>query len=85
MENPKPDVLPDLHLQAMFIKNRKRLQHDGGRAWIKDGQLHDAVKGANDSVFVSSGTPAGPVSHDSAEGEKTLGELIKSSYSIRKM
>jgi hypothetical protein len=38
-------VLPDLHLQAMKIKNRKRFQHDGGRAWIKDSQLHDAVKG----------------------------------------
>jgi hypothetical protein len=38
-------VLPDLHLQAMKFKNRKRFQHDGGRAWIKDSQLHDAVKG----------------------------------------
>lgn len=37
--------LPDLHLQAMKFKNRKRFQHDGGRAWIKDSQLHDAVKG----------------------------------------
>jgi hypothetical protein len=42
MENK---ILPDLHLQAMKYKNRKRLQHDGGRAWIKDSQLHDAIKG----------------------------------------
>ena len=39
--------LPDLHKQAKFFKNRKRLQHDGGRAWIKDSQLHEAIKGAN--------------------------------------
>ncbi|MEX0778285.1 MAG: hypothetical protein WD491_11690 [Balneolales bacterium] len=39
--------LPELHKQAKIFKNRKRLQHDGGRAWIKDGQLHEAIKGAN--------------------------------------
>ncbi|MEX0684924.1 MAG: hypothetical protein WD267_13460 [Balneolales bacterium] len=39
--------LPELHKQAKFLKNRKRLQHDGGRAWIKDSQLHEAIKGAN--------------------------------------
>jgi hypothetical protein len=41
----KKRQLPDLHLQAMKFKNRKRLQHDGGRAWIKDSQLHDAIRG----------------------------------------
>lgn len=39
--------LPDLHKQAFAFKNRKRLQHDGGRAWIKDSQLNEARKGAN--------------------------------------
>lgn len=27
------------------MKNRKKLQHDGGRAWIKDSQLQEALKG----------------------------------------
>lgn len=85
MEKLKTDTLPDLHVQAMFIKNRKRLQHDGGRAWIKDGQLHDALKGGNDTVFSSQEMATGPVKRDTAEVEKTLGDLIKSSYSIRKM
>lgn len=39
--------LPDLHKQALAFKNRKRLQHDGGRAWIKDSQLYEARKDAN--------------------------------------
>lgn len=39
--------LPDLHEQAFMFKNTKRFQHDGGRAWIKDSQLHDARKHAN--------------------------------------
>lgn len=39
--------LPDLHAHATRIKNMRRLKHDGGRAWIKDSQLHDARKGAN--------------------------------------
>jgi len=39
--------LPDLHKQAFVYKNTKRLQHDGGRAWIKDSQLQEARKGAN--------------------------------------
>lgn len=37
--------LPDLHKSAFVYKNKKRLQHDGGRAWIKDSQLHNAVQG----------------------------------------
>ncbi len=36
--------LPDLHKQAHMFKNSKRFQHDGGRAWIKDSQLHEARK-----------------------------------------
>ncbi len=47
MEKNTVNTLPDLHQQAFLIKNRKRFQHDGGRAWIRDGQLHDAVKNAN--------------------------------------
>ncbi|HKK46672.1 MAG TPA: hypothetical protein VJ964_14195 [Balneolaceae bacterium] len=39
--------LPDLHEQAFMFKNSKRFQHDGGRAWIKDSQLHEARKDAN--------------------------------------
>lgn len=39
--------LPDLHKQAFMFKNKKRFQHDGGRAWIKDSQLHEARKNAN--------------------------------------
>jgi hypothetical protein len=37
--------LPDLHKQAFKYKNKKRLQHDGGRAWIKDSQLFESRKG----------------------------------------
>ncbi|MEX0769852.1 MAG: hypothetical protein WD035_03910 [Balneolaceae bacterium] len=39
--------LPDLHKKAFAFKNRKRLQRDGGRAWIKDSQLHESRKGVN--------------------------------------
>ena len=39
--------LPDLHKQAFIFKNSKKLQHDGGRAWIKDSQLYNARSGAN--------------------------------------
>ena len=42
--------LPDLHEQAFMFKNTKRLQHDGGRAWIKDSQLHEARKGGNGTL-----------------------------------
>ena len=37
----------DIHEQAKQLKNRRRLKHDGGRAWIKDSQLHDAIPGRN--------------------------------------
>ena len=43
----KEKELPDLHKQAFMFKNTKRFQHDGGRAWIKDSQLHEARKDAN--------------------------------------
>jgi len=43
----KDKELPDLHRQAFMFKNTKRFQHDGGRAWIKDSQLHEARKDAN--------------------------------------
>lgn len=39
--------LPNLHQEAFKYKNTKRLQHDGGRSWVKDPQLHEARKGAN--------------------------------------
>jgi hypothetical protein len=39
--------LPDLHKKAFKYKNTKRLQHDGGRAWIKDSQLFESRKDAN--------------------------------------
>lgn len=43
--------LPDLHKQAFRFKNTKRLQLDGGRAWIKDSQLHEARKDANGKLI----------------------------------
>lgn len=39
--------LPNIHKQAFMFKNTKRFQHDGGRAWIKDSQLHEARKNGN--------------------------------------
>lgn len=30
-----------------MFKNTKRFQHDGGRAWVKDSQLHEAIKERN--------------------------------------
>ncbi len=39
--------LPNLHKEAFMFKNTKRFQHDGGRAWIKDGQLHESRRGGN--------------------------------------
>ena len=43
--------LPDLHKQAFKYKNSKKLQHDGGRAWIKDSQLFEARKDANGKII----------------------------------
>jgi hypothetical protein len=39
-----------LHQQATVFKNTRRHQHDGGRAWIKDGQLHDAIRNVNPTL-----------------------------------
>ncbi len=39
-----------LHQQAKMFKNTRRHQHDGGRAWIKDGQLHEAIRNANPTL-----------------------------------
>lgn len=43
--------LPDLHKQAFTYKNHKKLQHDGGRAWIKDSQLHEAIRNSNGKLI----------------------------------
>ncbi len=45
MAKQKP--LPLLHQQALRYKNFKRLQHDGGRAWIKDSQLAPTIREAH--------------------------------------
>jgi hypothetical protein len=39
-----------LHEQAVIFKNTRRHQHDGGRAWIKDGQLHEAIRNVNPTL-----------------------------------
>ncbi len=43
----KQKILPLLHQQAMRYKNFKRLQRDGGRAWIKDSQLAPTIHEAH--------------------------------------
>lgn len=43
--------LPDLHKKAFKYKNTKKLQHDGGRAWVKDSQLFDSRRGANGKLI----------------------------------
>ncbi len=77
--------LPDLHKQALLIKNRKRLQHDGGRAWIKDGQLHDAVKGAN--FCIERGRPLSDRLNETGRDvlERRSGELIEQTNTHRKL
>lgn len=50
MSNMKKE-LPELHRQAFKLKNSKKLQHDGGRAWIKDSQLYEARKGVNGKII----------------------------------
>lgn len=63
--------LPDLHKQAFMFKNTKRLQHDGGRAWIKDSQLHEARKDGNGKLkTVHSQKDAGLVEEADEEQEK---------------
>ena len=43
----KPKSLPLLHQQALRYKNFKRLQRDGGRAFIKDSQLAPTIREAH--------------------------------------
>lgn len=45
--------LPDLHKQAFKYKNTKKLQRDGGRAWIKDSQLYESRKDANGKLITT--------------------------------
>lgn len=45
MARSKP--LPALHQSAFKYKNFKRLQKDGGRAWIKDSQLQPTIPDAH--------------------------------------
>lgn len=42
--------LPNLHQGAFRYKNFKKLQRDGGRAWIKDSQLHSAIRGVDPGI-----------------------------------
>lgn len=77
--------LPDLHKQALLVKNRKRLQHDGGRAWIKDGQLHEAVRGLENRIM--HGKPVSERLRGTGREvlEQRTGELINKANSFRKL
>lgn len=77
--------LPDLHEQAFFIKNRRRLKHDGGQAWIKDGQLYEAVSNAN--YRIESGVPLTERLKDTGRAvlERRTGALIRNTNSHRKL
>lgn len=46
-------TLPDLHKTAFKYKNIRKLQHDGGRAWIKNPQLHEAIKGTETFISIA--------------------------------
>lgn len=46
--------ITDLHQQGKVFKNMRRHQHDGGRAWIKDGQLHEAISDVNPRLITKS-------------------------------
>ena len=63
--------LPDLHKQAFKFKNEKKLQHDGGRAWIKDSQLFEARKGANGKIVTVKET-AKPLASDPTDEMKPI-------------
>lgn len=63
--------LPDLHKQAFKFKNEKKLQHDGGRAWIKDSQLFDARKGANGKIVETKDAPK-PLATEPTEEMKPI-------------
>ncbi len=84
-EQKKASSLPDLHQQAFLIKNRKRFQHDGGRAWILDGQLHEAVKNAN--YRIERGVPLSDRLKNTGKDviEQKAGILIAKTNSYRKL
>ncbi len=77
--------LPELHRQAFLIKNRKRHQHDGGRAWIKDGQLHEAVRGVN--YRIERGIPLSERLKGTGKEvlEQRAGQLIARTNTYRKL
>jgi hypothetical protein len=79
------EKLPNLHKQAFLIKNRKRLQHDGGRAWIKDGQLHEAVRGGN--YRIERGVPLSERLKGTGKEvlERRAGQLISLTNTYRKL
>lgn len=56
MSKYKP--LPPLHQQALRYKNYKRLQRDGGRAYIKDSQLAPTIKEAHLGLQAQHQVPA---------------------------
>lgn len=64
--------LPDLHKQAFMFKNTKRFQHDGGRAWIKDSQLHEARKDANGKLNTISDKKDSSLVEDSQDHNPSL-------------
>lgn len=64
--------LPDLHKQAFMFKNTKRFQHDGGRAWIKDSQLHEARKDANGKLTTVEGKKDQDLVEDSQDHNPSL-------------
>jgi hypothetical protein len=50
-------TLPELHTQAFKYKNLRKLQHDGGRAWIKNPHTHEAIKDANKVMEINEKAP----------------------------
>ncbi|MFD2532016.1 hypothetical protein [Gracilimonas halophila] len=64
--------LPSLHEQAFKYKNTKRLQHDGGRAWIKDSQLHEARKDANGRFLTIANELKVPLKKTTISSDKDL-------------
>ena len=77
--------LPDLHKQAKIFKNKKRFQHDGGRAWIKDGQLQESRAGAN--YFLKTVSDDKPVTEGEGRRllEKEAGAMVEETDTGRKM
>jgi hypothetical protein len=45
--------LPNIHQNAFKYKNMRKLQHDGGRAWIKNPQIHEAIKGTETVISIA--------------------------------